>query len=169
MTQEKNQSAQEKIAQAFAEIQEEQRTKREFKEQQISFVKKEPLLAVQSFIKVKNGSPVGLLEEQHEFYKHLPVSEMAAYIEQERQNNLDIIEITKNERFIHEKASKSYDEARIKVTECVEAIKQLDNFRAEIQVTNWLGETFVDKPAGKARITKINSKDTEEVWKKWLA
>lgn len=125
------------MAAYFKERQEDQQAAKERQAQFIQSAKKSPLAAVNYFMAVKNDGAkgMGLTEDAKAFYADLTQADMNSYLEAAEKENMHIIQLTADERFIHQKAADSYDGAMKKQQELAEAYKQLANFTQKIKVT----------------------------------
>lgn len=75
-----------------------------------------------------------MTEDVKAFYEAANVAEIEGYIDAAEEDNLHIIKLTKDERFIHQKAAESYEDALKKQTEITEARTLLASYREKAKV-----------------------------------
>lgn len=124
-----------KMTAYFEERQAAQKAEREKHEALLQDVKEYPLQSVFDFVKVKNGGTEGVAPDAQKFYAKATQADIESYIDAAEAENLRIIKLTEDERFIHQKAAESYDAAMKMQTEITEARNQLANFRQKVKVT----------------------------------
>lgn len=138
----------EKMADYFNELREQQRAEKVRKEQLLQQAKDAPLTTVLNFISAKNDGGKGMTAELKEFYQSATPADIESYVDAAEAENIHIITLTEDERFIHQKAAESYDAAMKKQLEIDEARTQLANFRQKVKVTLFDGSPVpeVEKP-----------------------
>ena len=124
-----------KMRSYFEERQAAQKAERERQAQMAQQAKQAPLTTVMNFIYAKNEDGKGMTDELKAFYKSATQADIESYIDAAEADNLRIIKLTEDERFIHQKAAESYDAAMKMQTEITEARNQLANFRQKVKVT----------------------------------
>lgn len=136
------------MAAYFKERQEKQQEAKEQKAQFIQNVKNSPLAAVNYFMAIKNDEAkgMGLTAEYKEFYSALKPAELKGFLDAAQDENSHIISLTKDERFIHQKAAESYTAAMKMQVELQEAYSQLDAFKQKVKVTLFDGTPVVEQP-----------------------
>lgn len=128
-----------KMTAYFEELKATQKAERERHEALLQDVKEYPLQSVFDFVKVKNGGTEGVAPDAQKFYAKASQADMESYLDAAEAENLRIIKLTEDERFIHNRAAISYQDA-IRQQELVESARnQLANFRQKVQVTLWDG------------------------------
>lgn len=128
-----------KMTAYFEERQATQKAERERQAQMAQQAKQAPLTTVMNFISAKNEDGKGMTDELKAFYKSATQADIEGYLDAAEADNLRIIKLTEDERFIHQKAAESYDAAMKMQTEITEARYQLANFRQKVKVTLWDG------------------------------
>lgn len=138
----------EKMADYFNELREQQRSEKARKEQLLQQAKDAPLTTVLNFITVKNETGKDMTDEAKAFYQSATPADIESYINAAEEENLHIITLTEDERFIQQKAAESYDAAMKKQIEIDEARRQLAAFRQKVKVTLFDGTpaNAVEKP-----------------------
>lgn len=138
-----------KMSAYFEERQAMQQAEKEQKEQLLQQAKQSPLATVMNFISAKNEGGKGMTDELKAFYQAATPADIEHYIDATESDNLHVITLTKDERFIHQKAAESYDAAMKMQTEITEARNQLANFRQKVKVTLFDGTPVPEeeKPA----------------------
>ena len=138
-----------KMTAYFEERQATQKAERERHEALLQDVKEYPLQSVFDFVKVKNGGTEGVAPDAQKFYAKATQADMEGYLDAAEAENLRIIKLTEDERFIHNRAAISYQDAT-RQQELVEAARnQLANFRQKVKVTLFDGTPVpeAEKPA----------------------
>ena len=138
-----------KMTAYFEERQATQKAEREKQAQMAQQAKQSPLATVMNFISAKNEGGKGMTDELKAFYQAATPADIEHYIDAAEADNLHIIKLTKDERFIHQKAADSYADAMKKQVEIDEARHQLANFRQKVKVTLFDGTPVseAEKPA----------------------
>ncbi|MDT2743016.1 hypothetical protein [Enterococcus asini] len=138
-----------KMRSYFEERQAAQKAERERQAQMAQQAKQAPLTTVMNFISAKNEDGKGMTDELKAFYKSATQADIESYIDAAEADNLHVIALTKDERFIHQKAAESYDAAMKMQLEITEARNQLATFRQKVKVTLFDGTPVseVEKPA----------------------
>lgn len=138
-----------KMTAYFEELKAAQKAEREKQAQMAQQAKQSPLATVMNFISAKNEGGKGMTDELKAFYQAATPADIEHYIDATESDNLHVITLTKDERFIHQKAAESYDAAMKMQTEITEARNQLANFRQKVEVTLFDGTPVseVEKPA----------------------
>lgn len=133
----------------FEELKATQKAERERQAQMAQQAKQAPLTTVMNFISAKNEDGKGMTDELKAFYKSATQADIEGYLDAAEADNLRIIKLTEDERFIHQKAAESYAAAMKKQTEITEARNQLATFRQKVKVTLFDGTPVseVEKPA----------------------
>ena len=138
-----------KMTAYFEERQAAQKAEREKQAQMAQQAKQAPLTTVMHFISSKNEDGKGMTDELKAFYKSATQADIEGYLDAAEAENLHVIKLTEDERFIHQKAAESYDAAMKMQLEITEARNQLANFRQKVKVTLFDGTPVPEeeKPA----------------------
>lgn len=128
-----------KMTAYFEELKATQKAERERQAQMAQQAKQAPFTTVMNFISAKNEDGKGMTDELKAFYKSATQADIEGYLDAAEADNLHVIALTKDERFIHQKAAESYDAAMKMQLEITEARNQLATFRQKVKVTLWDG------------------------------
>lgn len=120
----------------YAAQEAERKEKVYFEESMLADAKKRPLQIVDDFISIKNGTHHSSgLAKYTEWFLKATLADIEGYLDAAEADNLRIIKLTEDERFIHQKAAESYASAVTTQAEITEARNQLANFRQKVKVT----------------------------------
>lgn len=124
-----NNTMNQNISDYFTELYATQKAQQEARQAVAEEFKKQPLQLTETFLQYKEGKQTGIIKELASVFDTLTVQEAIALVQAVQNEAADIIKLTDKERYVHEQAFNSYDNAQKLLVEAEEAERMLKEYR----------------------------------------